>query len=242
MTWKINPKNSTIWFAYYVPYPFSKSKNLLKNMKVIGKSVKGNPIYMKKIGRGETKVWLVSGQHPGETINSWILEGFVKRIMERKILLKKYTFYIIPNANPDGNIKGNWYTTSQGYNMNRNWFNNKSKEVKVIKKQLNKYGYDLVFDLHGDEGGKKHFLVARLTDKHPLHDKINKALNKRNKHFQLKNFYNEKYMKTVNDTLDDFTGGITVEGALKHPLRNNKTLQDEPLRIGYDIAEVLAEI
>ena len=49
-------------------------------------------------------------------------------------------------------------------------------------------------------------------------------------------------MKTVYDTLDDFTGGITVEGALKHPLRNNKTLQDEPLRIGYDIAEVLAEI
>ena len=24
-------------------------------------------------------------------------------------------------------------------------------------------------------------------------------------------------MKSVNDTLDDFTGGITVEGALKHP-------------------------
>ena len=32
--------------------------------------------------------------------------------------------------------------------MNRNWFNSKSKEVNIIKKQLNKYGYDLVFDLH----------------------------------------------------------------------------------------------
>ena len=242
MTWKIKPKKSTIWFAYYVPYPYSKSKKLLKNMKVIGKSVKGNAIYMKKIGKGKTKVWLVSGQHPGETINSWILEGFVKRIMERKMLLNKYTFFIIPNANPDGNIKGNWYTTSQGYNMNRNWFNNKTKEVKIIKKQLNKHGYDLVFDLHGDEGCKKHFLVARLTDKHPLHDKINKKLNKKNKHFQLKNFYDDIYMKTVNDTLDDFTGGITVEGSLKHPLRNNKTLQDEPLKIGYHLAEVLAEI
>ena len=242
MTWKINPKKSTIWFAYYVPYPYSRSKKLFKSMKVIGRSVKGRPIHMKKIGSGKTKVWLVSGQHPGETINSWILEGFVKRIMERKMLLKKYTFFIIPNANPDGNINGNWYTTSQGYNMNRNWFNNKSKEVKIIKKQLSKNGYDLVFDLHGDEGCKNHFLVARLTDKHPLHDKINKALNKRNKHFQLKNFYNKEYMKSVNDTLDDFTGGITVEGALKHPLRNNKTLQDEPLKIGYDIAEVLAEI
>lgn len=89
---------------------------------------------------------------------------------------------------------------------------------------------------------KKHFLVARLTDKHRLHDKINKLLNKKNKHFQLKNYYNDEYMKTVNDTLDDFTGGITVEGALKHPLRNNKTLQDEPLKIGKDLADVLAEI
>ena len=52
-------------------------------MKVIGKSVKVDQ-FMKKIGTGDTKVWLVSGQHPGETINSWILEGFVKRIMEKK--------------------------------------------------------------------------------------------------------------------------------------------------------------
>ena len=72
--------------------------------------------------------------------------------------------------------------------------------------------------------------------------KNTEKLNKKNKHFQLKNFYDDIYMKTVNDTLDDFTGGITVEGALKHPLRNNKTLQDEPLKIGYHLAEVLAEI
>ena len=49
MTWKINPKKSTIWFAYYVPYPYSRSKKLLKNMKVIGKSVKGKSIYMKNL-------------------------------------------------------------------------------------------------------------------------------------------------------------------------------------------------
>ena len=48
MTWKINPKKSTIWFAYYVPYPYSRSKKLFKSMKVIGRSVKGRPIYMKK--------------------------------------------------------------------------------------------------------------------------------------------------------------------------------------------------
>ena len=36
--------------------------------------------YMKKIGNGPKRIWLISGQHSGETINSWILEGFVKRL------------------------------------------------------------------------------------------------------------------------------------------------------------------
>ena len=67
-------------------------------MKTIGYSNHDkNPILMKKLGNGLNRVWLISGQHPGETINSWILEGFIKRLLERKsTLLSKYTFYIIP--------------------------------------------------------------------------------------------------------------------------------------------------
>ena len=242
MTWKINPKKSTIWFAYYVPYPYSRSKKLLKNMKVIGKSVKGNPIHMKKLGTGKTKVWLVSGQHPGETINSWILEGFVKRILERKILLKKYTFFIIPNANPDGNVRGHWYVTSKGINLNRDWLHTKSPEVKAIKKQMDKYGYDIVFDIHGDEGCTKHFILHSQGCKPPYFDAINKKLNQKNKHFQLKNYYDDAYMKGAKDTLDDYTRGITIEGCMKHPIYNHKTIQDEPLKIGKDLLDTLAEL
>ena len=86
-------------------------------MKTIGKSGEGRPIYMKTLGSGKYKVWLISGQHPGETVNSWMLEGFVKRLMERKNkMFKKFTFYIIPNANPDGNVHGHWYVTKRsGY-------------------------------------------------------------------------------------------------------------------------------
>ena len=243
LTWKINPKKSTIWFAYYPPYPFSKSKKLLPNMKTIGYTRDKNPILMKKIGNGPKRVWLISGQHPGETINSWMLEGFVKRLLERKSrAIKKYTFFIIPNANPDGNIKGYWYVTSKGINLNRDWLHTMSPEVKAIKKQLDKYGYDLVFDLHGDEGCKNHFLVRNYYCNHNLFDIINTKLNRKNKHFQLKNFYSAKYMKGPRDTLDDYTRGITVEGCMKHPLYNHKTLQNESLKIGKDLLDVLLEI
>jgi len=243
LTWKINPKKSTIWFAYYPPYPFSKSKKLFTNMKTIGYSYDKNPILMKKLGNGIKRVWLISGQHPGETINSWILQGFVKRLLERKsTLLSKYTFYIIPNLNPDGNIRGHWYVTSKGINLNRDWLHTKSPEVKAVKKQMKKYGYDLVFDIHGDEGCKNHFLVRNYYCNHTLFDVINEKLNKKNKNFQLKNYYSSTYLKGARDTLDDYTRGITIEGCTKHPIYNHKTLQEEPIKIGRDLLDVLSEI
>ena len=73
---------------------------------------------MKTFGNGPKNIWLISGQHPGETISSWILEGFYKRMKKkRETLYKKYTFYIIPNANPDGNELGYWYVNSKGINL-----------------------------------------------------------------------------------------------------------------------------
>tara|TARA_B100002019_G_scaffold167479_1_gene144881 strand:+ start:221 stop:1312 length:1092 start_codon:yes stop_codon:yes gene_type:complete len=243
LSWEINPKKSTMWFAFYPPYPFSKSKKLLSNMQTIGYTKEKRPILMKKLGNGPKRVWLISGQHSGETINSWILEGFVKRVLERKLsLFKKFTFYIIPNANPDGNFNGHWYVTKQGINLNRDWLHTKSNEVKAIKKQMEKYGYDLVFDLHGDEGCKKHFLVHSYGCKPPYFDVINKKLNKKNRHFQLENYYDDVYMKGAKDTLDDYTRGITVEGCMKHPIYNHKTIQDEPLKIGKDLADVFTEL
>ena len=244
MTWKINPKKSTIWFCYYPPYPFSRSKKLFSSMKTIGYTNDKNPILMKKIGDGPKRVWLISGQHSGETINSWILEGFVKKLMERKNKknLSKYTFYIIPNLNPDGNKRGYWYVTSKGINLNRDWLHTKSPEVKAVKNQMKKYGYDLVFDIHGDEGCKNHFLVRNYYCNHNLFYVINRKLNKKNKNFQLKNYYSSNYLKGARDTLDDYTRGITIEGCMKHNIDNYKTLQDNPIQLGKDLLDVLSEI
>jgi murein tripeptide amidase MpaA len=243
LVWKINPKKSTIWFSYYPPYPFSKSKKLFNKAKTIGYSSMKNPILMKKVGYGKKRIWIISGQHSGETINSWMLEGLFKRLKERKSeMFKKYTFYIIPNLNPDGNILGHWYLTSKGINLNRDWDNTKSQEVKCVKKQMAKYGYDLVFDFHGDEGCNNHFLVKNYYCNHNLFDIINENLNKKNKRFQIKNYYSSTYLKGARDTLDDYTRGITLEGCMKHPIYDHKTIQEEPLKIGKDLLDVLSEI
>ena len=57
-----------------------------QNMKVIGKSIKGSP-YEKNWQVKKSMV--ISGQHPGETINS-DLRRFCKKIMEENIVEKIY--------------------------------------------------------------------------------------------------------------------------------------------------------
>ena len=86
--------------------------------------------------------------------------------------------------------------------------------------------------------GHKHFLV-KLPNQHPLFHTINKKFNIKNKHFQSNNYYQN--IKLENNTLDEYTNGITIEAAMKHPLYHH-TIQNEPLRIGKHLADILYEI
>ena len=122
---------------------------------------------MKTIGNGPIIVWVIARQHPGETIGSWMMEGFLKRIKQfKKKISKKYTIKMIGNANPDGTILGYWYTNAKGENLNRDWLGKtKSKEIKCIKKEFEKTNRcDILLDFHGDEGSLKHFLVASYNN------------------------------------------------------------------------------
>ena len=49
-------------------------------------------------------------------------------------------------------------------------------------------------------------------------------------------------MNTMKDTLDTYSNGITVEGAMKHPLYRHKTIQDESIKIGEDMGKVFLQI
>ena len=65
-----------------------------------------------------------------------MMEGFLKRVKQlKKKLDKHYTIKMIGNANPDGTIMGHWYTNAKGLNLNRDWVNTESKEIKCIKKE-----------------------------------------------------------------------------------------------------------
>ena len=235
VNWKIKPKKNIIWFAYYVPYPLERiyklgnflSKKSFIKQKIIGYSDLKKPIKMLTIGDCGKNVWLICRQHPGESIASWILEGFLKKIISP---IPNVRLRIILTLNPDGIFLGNWYSNKNGTNLNLDWKSKKSKEVKCLSKLMDKQYNDLIIDIHGDEECNKHFLSHCKNKNIELYHSFNKLLCK-NKHFQKKDYYEKLNFPCDGKTLDSYNNTLTLEGCMKHPTYN-KSIEREAINVG----------
>lgn len=86
------------------------------------------------------KIWITARQHPGETMAEWLVEGLMYSLLDNdnttgKLLLEKANFYIVPNMNPDGSVRGHLRTNAVGTNLNCEWSNPslaKSPEVFYV--------------------------------------------------------------------------------------------------------------
>lgn len=69
-------------------------------------------------------VFLSSRVHPGETPASFVLNGFIRLLLDRKsqiaaTLRRLYVFKIVPFLNPDGVYHGMYRSDTLGHNLNR---------------------------------------------------------------------------------------------------------------------------
>jgi len=89
----------------------------------------------------------------------WFVEGFLDRLFDEndgvaRFILNKAVFYVLPNMNPDGSVRGHLRTNSVGTNLNREWLTptlEKSPEVYLVREKMLATGVDLFLDVHGDE-------------------------------------------------------------------------------------------
>jgi murein tripeptide amidase MpaA len=89
----------------------------------------------------------------------WFVEGMLDALLDpadplARALLKRTTFYVVPNMNPDGSVRGNLRTNAAGANLNREWMTpslEQSPEVFAVKRRMHETGCDLFLDVHGDE-------------------------------------------------------------------------------------------
>ena len=243
LTWKHRSTKKNVYFAYYPPYTtVMKQKMMMKyknkkgaKAKTLGKSKVDALI----LGNGPLKIFIVARQHPGESIGSWMIEGFLKEYfsdVQRKVVQDVFTFYIIPMANPDGVKLGHWYTNKKGQNLNRSWRHNKTSETNAIKKLMTEKKALLYLDLHGDEGASKHFITSCIESKNKVRKPFNNTMAKFCPNFQKEDYY-KRHAHKVYGTMDCFDKErtLTIEGAMKHSLYKHKTIQDEGIKIGKAI-------
>lgn len=164
------PLAGSIYYAYFEPYSYEQHLNLigqaqssgLCQVSSLGETAEARDIDLLTIGHeveSDLKIWIIARQHPGETMAEWCVEGLLNRLLDpqdptSRLLLDSATFYIVPNMNPDGAIRGNLRTNTVGCNLNREWLApsaERSPEVLAVRQKMEETGVDLFLDLHGDE-------------------------------------------------------------------------------------------
>lgn len=179
LTIDFEPEQSHTYFAYFAPYSYERHLDLLYwaqshdacEIETLGETIDGRDVSLLTIGEpeeGKKKIWITARQHPGETMAEWFVEGLLHKLLDDEdphaaALLSKAVFYVVPNMNPDGSVRGHLRTNAVGVNLNREWAEpslEKSPEVFYVLNKMHETGLDLYLDIHGDEALPYNFVAG----------------------------------------------------------------------------------
>ncbi|TYK66884.1 M14 family metallopeptidase [Colwellia echini] len=179
VTISFTPEFDSVYLAYFAPYSYERHQDLIHNaqlhplcqLQVLGQSIDGRDMSLLTIGEpseGKPNIWITARQHPGETMAEWFVEGLLDRLLDEddglaRVLLNKAVFYIVPNMNPDGSVRGHLRTNAVGANLNREWLEptmDRSPEVYLVREKMLEVGVDMFLDAHGDETIPANFVAG----------------------------------------------------------------------------------
>ena len=174
LTIQHRPEGQMQWYAYFAPHTHEQHLQLLTECQLsdtvtvdrLGATVDGRDLHRLRIGQGALQFWIVARQHPGESMASWWMEGFLARLLDptdaiSRRLLEQATLHVVPHMNPDGAIRGHLRCNAAGANLNREWEKptvERSPEVYFTRAAMDASGVDFCLDVHGDEELPYNFL------------------------------------------------------------------------------------
>ncbi|WP_137939220.1 M14-type cytosolic carboxypeptidase [Chitinivorax sp. B] len=249
------PQANSVYYAYFEPYSHERHLDLIGmatdnpwcEVEDLGCTVDGRDFDMLIVGDqdpAKRKIWVTARQHPGETMAEWFVEGLLERLLDEddaiaRSLLAKANFYIVPNMNPDGSVRGNLRTNAAGANLNREWMEpsmDRSPEVFLVRQKMHQIGVDLFLDAHGDEALPYIFVAGcegnpNYSDRlHILEDAFKRNLALANPDFQDKFGYERDKPGEANLTLaTNYVGQHfdCLAYTLEMPFKDNANLPDE---------------
>lgn len=254
LTIKFTPEFDSVYFAYFAPYSYERHQDLIHSaqlhidcqLQVLGQTLDGRDISLLKVGEegeGKKTIWLTARQHPGETMAEWFMEGFIDRLLDEddgvaRSLLNKAVFYMVPNMNPDGSVRGHLRTNALGANLNREWQTpsmDRSPEVYLVREKMLSTGVDLFLDIHGDEALPYNFVAG--CEGIPSYDERHQALEEKFKRILIAitpEFQDEKGYEKDEPGQANLTVGASWVGeqfkclsyTIEMPFKDNDLLPD----------------
>ena len=230
----VTPESDSLYLAYFEPYSYERHLDLIAAtgaregvaVQRLGGTLDGRDMTLLRLTdahsstseENKKKVWLIARQHPGESMAEWFAEGFLARLTDRadpvaRVLLAQCVFYVVPNMNPDGAVRGNLRTKAAGVNLNREWTApclKTSPEVFLVRQAMHQTGVDLFLDAHGDEGLPYNFVAG--TEGNPGYTERLQAL---------ENTFKASWQATCPDFQTTRGYGVTPAGTANQTLATN---------------------
>ncbi|WP_163407037.1 M14 family metallopeptidase [Flavobacterium ajazii] len=170
--------------------PILEKINTDNQVKVVGKSVLGKPIYSYEIGSGKTRIYLWSQMHGNESTTTKALFDFINVLNNgsefAEEMLSAFTFYCIPILNPDGAA---FYTrvNANQIDLNRDSQDLTQPESRVLREVFETFKPDFCFNLHdqrtifgaGETGNPAtvSFLAPSYNEEREVNENRLKAIN-----------------------------------------------------------------
>lgn len=119
------------------------------SLKILGKSVQGEPLYAFTLGKGETRILMWSQMHGNESTTTkavWDMVNYLES-SEGLAILETCTLMIVPMLNPDG---AKAYTRANGneVDLNRDAQELTQPESQALRDLFEKFRPDYCFNLH----------------------------------------------------------------------------------------------
>ena len=176
LTIEHTPQGDAVWFAYFAPFALDRHADLIgwcaesdfARLAPLGATLDGRSLDRLVVGSGPAVAWIIARQHPGESMASWWMEGFLTRLLDPDDALAAKlrglaTLHIVPHMNPDGSFRGHLRTNAAGANLNREWATpsaERSPEVLLTREAMDETGVDVCLDVHGDEELPYNFIAG----------------------------------------------------------------------------------
>ncbi|WP_295801186.1 M14-type cytosolic carboxypeptidase [uncultured Microbulbifer sp.] len=179
LDFSVELEQPSVYLAYFAPFSWERHLDLLAwaqsdervAAETLGLTLDRRDMTLLTIGdakKAKYKVWMIARQHPGESMAEWFVEGFLESLLDEsnpsaRALLADTVFYVVPNMNPDGSVRGHLRTNAAGANLNREWQNpsmERSPEVYLVREKMLATGGDIFLDIHGDEALPFNFVAG----------------------------------------------------------------------------------